>query len=199
MKRVICIVSGAVLTASVAFAQAPAQGRVGIAAGLQNAYSQARNNVVGGLEKVPEADYGFKPTPDVRSYGAIFTHIADAHYQICAAAKGVPNPMQGVNLEQTRTTKADIVKALNDSFTFCDDAFSTLTDETAGQFIANGRGGETARGAVLLNVIAHDNEMYGISTVYQRLKGAVPPSSDRTGRGRGGPGRGPAAPPQRGN
>lgn len=200
MKRVICIVSSAVLTASVAFAQPPAQGKVGTAAGLQNAYNQAKANVVGGLEKVAEADYGFKPTPDIRSYGAIFTHIADAHYQICAGAKGVPNPNQGISLEQTKTAKADIVKALNDSFAFCDDAFSTLTDESASTMMPNGRGGEQSKAAILLNIIAHDNEMYGISTVYQRLKGAVPPSTDR-GRGRGAPGgggRGPAA-PARGN
>ena len=200
MKRVMCIVSGAVLTASVAFAQPPAQGKVGIALALQNGYSQAKMNLVSGLEKLSEADYSFKPTPDIRSYGALFTHVADAHYQICAGAKGVPNPIQGTSLERTKTTKADVVKALNDSFAFCDDAFSALTDESANQFMAAGRGGEQSKAAILLNLIAHDNEMYGISTVYQRLKAAVPPSTERQGqRGRGGAGGGQGAPPQRGN
>lgn len=34
------------------------------------------------------------------------------------------------------------------------------------------------------------NEMYGIGTVYLRLKGLVPPSTENQGRGRGGDGRG---------
>jgi hypothetical protein len=40
----------------------------------------------------------------------------------------------------------------------------------------------------LLGVIAHGNEMYGISTVYQRAQNIVPPSTAARGRGRGGRG-----------
>jgi hypothetical protein len=57
--------------------------------------------------------------------------------------------------------------------------------------LSGGRGGPTARSVVLLGVIAHGNEMYGIGTVYQRLKGLVPPSTENQGRrGGGGGGRG---------
>jgi hypothetical protein len=44
---------------------------------------------------------------------------------------------------------------------------------------------------LLSQIIEHDNEMYGIGTVYQRLKGVVPPSTEAQGqRGGGGRGRG---------
>jgi uncharacterized damage-inducible protein DinB len=187
MKRVLCLVSGATLVATVAMAQPPAAGPVGVALALQRQYAQAKANLTNGTDKLSDADYAFKPTPDIRSYGALFTHVADAHYQICAQAKGVPNPIQGTNLEQTKTTKTDVVKALADSFAFCDDAFSTLTDETASQMMTGGRGGPQSKAAILMNIVAHDNEMYGISTVYQRLKGTVPPSTEQMLR-RGGPG-----------
>jgi hypothetical protein len=67
--------------------------------------------------------------------------------------------------------------------------FLSLTDEGAAQLVA-GHGGQTARAVLLTNLIAHDNEEYGIVTVYMRLKGLVPPSTEYAGRGRGGPGRG---------
>jgi uncharacterized damage-inducible protein DinB len=176
-------------------AQPPAAGPVGVALALQRQYAQAKANLTNGTDKLTDADYGFKPTPDIRSYGALFTHVADAHYQICAQAKGVPNPVQGTNLEQTKTTKADVVKTLADSFAFCDDAFSTLTDETANQMMTGGRGGPQSKAAILMNIVAHDNEMYGISTVYQRLKGTVPPSTEQMLRRGGGAGRGAPAGP----
>jgi hypothetical protein len=187
MKRVFCLIAGATLAASTAAAQPPAGGQpMTVARGLQQQYAQAKQILTAGANELTEADYNFKPTPEIRSYGALFTHVADAHYFFCAQAKGVPNPMQGVSLEMTKTSRADVIKALADSFAFCDDAFSSLTDQSVNEMITGGRGGPQAKGAILMGLIAHDNEMYGISTVYQRLKGQVPPSSQR-GRG---PGRG---------
>ena len=73
-------------------------------------------------------------------------------------------------------------KALADSFAFCDDAFSSLTDQTVNQMMpagpGPGPGGPQSKGAILLGLIAHDNEMYGTMAVYMRSKGLVPPSSE---------------------
>jgi len=41
----------------------------------------------------------------------------------------------------------------------------------------------------LFGMISHDNECYGSMAVYLRLKGIVPPSSDRTGMPRRGAGK----------
>ena len=78
-----------------------------------------------------------------------------------------------------------MVKAVADSFAFCDDAFSSLTEASAQEMIANGRGGQQSRTAALLGVLQHGSEMYGIGTVYLRLKGLVPPSTELFQRGRG--------------
>ena len=91
---------------------------------------------------------------------------------------------------ETLTTKAEIVKAVADAFAFCDDAFSSLTDASAAEMISNGRGGQQSRAAALLGVLAHGSEMYGIGTVYLRLKGQIPPSTELFMRGRGAPGGG---------
>ena len=181
--------AGLLLSATVSSAQAPAGGqKVGVAARLQQAYAQLKTNMTQAADKMTDADATFKPAPEIRGFAAQFSHVAQFHYLFCSQVKGGTNP-NTANLEQTATTKADAVKALADSFAYCDDAFSSLTDETAMQFIA-GRGGEQARAVPLINLIAHDNEEYGIITVYLRLKSMVPPSTENAGRGRRGGGGG---------
>jgi hypothetical protein len=85
--------------------------------------------------------------------------------------------MAGKTLEDFKT-KAEFVKVLSDSFAFCDDAFSSTTDENAMQFVKQGPN-ELPRAAALFGLLAHNSEMYGIGTVYLRLKGIVPPSTER--------------------
>lgn len=133
-------------------------------------------NLVESANKMPEADYGFKPAPEIRSYRQLFGHVANSQFGACAAAKGEPNPNQGTNNEQ-KTMKAEFLKALNDSFAYCDPVYKALTDATAVEFVKRGQN-EVARGVVLANNNAHNDEMYGISTVYLRLKGLVPPSTE---------------------
>lgn len=180
------------LLASSASAQPPAGRKVDLATGLQLSYAGIKANLVTEAEKMPEADYDFKPgsMPEVRTFGQLFAHVAAGHFGTCAAVRGIPNPMQDRKLEQELKTKAEVIKALGDSFTFCDEAFASTTAENATAFIRQGPN-EITRATALYGLLAHDAEMYGIGTVYLRLKGIVPPSTERqnTGRGRGAPGR----------
>jgi uncharacterized damage-inducible protein DinB len=194
MKELSNITLGiAMLSATLLLAQAPGGGQppppATLSVGLQRAYATIKTNLTNAAERTADADYAFRPTSEIRTFGGQLGHVANFHYLLCAAAKGVPNPNMGMDQEQ-KTTKAEFVRALADSFAFCDDAFATLTDQNALELVTQGRG-QVARGAVLSNLVAHDNEEYGIITVYMRLKGAVPPSTaDRPARGGGGRGRG---------
>jgi len=191
MTRTVGLVLGCALMSVVADAQGPPQGPLGTAVAIQRNYAQLKNNITASAEKLPDADYSFKPTPDVRSFGQLWGHVADAQFGQCSGIKGVPNPRQGQPTFEQLTSKADIQKALADSFAFCDEVFSSLTDESATQMVSNGRGGQQSRIAGLMGVLTHGSEMYGIGTVYLRLKGQVPPSTELFMRGRGaGGGRG---------
>ena len=191
MTRLACLFSGCLMVATIATAQGPpAPGPVGTAMALQRGYGQLKNNVTASAEKMPEADYFFKPTGDIRSYGQVWAHVADAQFGQCSGPKGVANPRQGQPSFEQLTSKADIQKAVADSFAFCDDVFESLTEASAQEMISNGRGGQTTRAAALLGVLQHGSEMYGIGTVYLRLKGQVPPSTEMQGRGRGAAGAG---------
>jgi uncharacterized damage-inducible protein DinB len=193
MKRVASLFTGCLLVASVAAAQGPGRGGpVTTSAALQRGYAGLKNNLTMAAEAMPDADFFFKPTPEIRGYGQLFGHVADAQFGQCSGLKGVANPRQGQPSFEKLTTKAEVVKALADSFAFCDDVFSSLTDASATEMVSNGRGGQQSRIAGLMGVITHGTEMYGISTVYLRLKGHVPPSTEmmeRMMRGRGGRGR----------
>lgn len=177
MKLTACFVAAALLLATGTLAQAPAPGKITLAAGILRNYDAVKRNLQEAADKMPDADYSFKPTPEIRSYGQLFGHVANAQFGTCAAAKGEPNPNQG-NDNERKTTKAEFVKALNDSFAYCDPVYRSLTDETAVQFIKRGQN-EIARAVALTDNVAHNDEMYGISTVYLRLKGHVPPSTER--------------------
>lgn len=191
MTRVVFFLSALLITVP-AFAQGPgpAGQPVGLAAGLQASYARIKGLVTTSADKLPEADYGFKPTPEIRNFGQLWAHVANFHFGTCAQVAGVPNPNQGNNLENTATTRAAIIKALADSFALCDTAFAALTDQSAGEMLTGGRGGPRAKGIVLNQIIEHDNEMYGIGTVYLRLKGQVPPSTEQQQQRGGGAGRG---------
>ena len=181
MKRVIYFASATlVLVASTVYSQQPTGQKVGLATSLQRGYAGIKANFTAAAEKMPDADYSFKvgSMAETRTYGQLIAHIAQAQFGQCSGINGVPNPMQGKNLEQELKTKAEITKALADSFALCDTAFAATTDENAVQFIKQGQG-ESTRAAALYGVIVHGNEMYGTAAVYLRSKNIVPPSTER--------------------
>ncbi len=203
MVRALCIGAAVALTATTASAQTPpAPQPTTIAVAVQRAYATIKTNLTQAADRMPEADYSFKPSPmpDMRVYGALFAHIAQSQFGTCSAVQGVPNPAMGRQLEVELTTKAAIVSALAESFALCDAAYASLTDANVSEFVTQGRG-QIARAAALANNITHDNEMAGTAYVYLRAKGIVPPSTENAaaarGGGAGGRGRGAGAPPGR--
>jgi len=132
-------------------------------------------NVVHAAEKMPEENYSFKPTPEVRSFGQIAAHAADANFMFCSIAIGEKNPSPGV--EKTKTSKADIVQGLNDAVAYCNKAFDGLTDAKAAEMVKL-FGHDLTRLSVMSLNSAHADEHYGNMVTYMRIKGLVPPSSE---------------------
>ena len=128
---------------------------------------------------MPEADYSFKAgsTPEARTYAQVIAHIAQAQFGQCSGLNGVPNPMAGKNLEQELKTKAEVTKALADSFALCDEAFAQVTDANATEMV---KAGQNERRAPRRSTacIVHGNEMPARPYVYLRSKNLVPPSTE---------------------
>lgn len=189
MKKTLLI--ALVFAAVPAFAQAP-QGATAnpMSTWLKNAYRNNHNELMRAAEKMPEENYGMRPGPqmEVRTFGQQVLHAVQFNYLWCSQAKGEKNPNAGVDLNKI-TTKADILKAANEAFAYCDAVYNSLTDasgaETIETTLENGRQIRNLRAAILTQNWGHNNEIYGLVTAYMRIKGIVPPSSEpRGGRGR---------------
>lgn len=163
------------------FAQGRGRGPVSTSADLQRAYQQIKNNLTKAAEAMPDADYSFMPTKEERNFGGWVAHVADAQAGACSGIAGERKSIGAAS----KTSKADLVAALKESFDICDPVFSGTTDANASEMVAN-FGGQVPRASALYGVLIHDNECYGNMAVYLRLKGIVPPSTESMmGRGRG--------------
>ena len=138
-------------------------------------YTQAKTNILKSAEKMTEENYGFKPSADVRNYGAVLGHIVDSQYFFCAAAKG---EKKDSSAEKEITSKAGLIEALKASFAYCDSAYDSLTDAQGATMMKFGRGQRSVAGILNFNN-AHDFEHYGNLVTYLRIKGLVPPSSEK--------------------
>src|SRR3954463_3431128 len=190
MKRVLYFASAALLVAATTYSQQPpaAGQKATLVTSLQRGYAGIKANFTAAADKMSEADYNFKvgSMPEARTYGQLIAHIAQSQFGQCSGLNGVPNPMQGKQLEQELKTKAEITKALADSFALCDKAFADTTDANVTEMVKAGPNEQT-RAASLYGVIVHGNEIAGTAYAYLRTKGLVPPSTERAqmGRGRG--------------
>ena len=146
-----------------------------ITASEKGLYSFVSNAVIGAAQKMPEENYSFKPTPDVRSFGQLVGHVADASYMFCSQALGEPNPMK--DIEKTKTSKADLVAAVKDAVAYCNKAFDSMTDAKGSQMVKLFNFDMAKLTLFSLNT-AHTDEHYGNMVTYLRLKGIVPPTSE---------------------
>src|ERR1700685_1105098 len=141
---------------------------------LKQNYDRQKSALLGEADRMSDADYAFKATPDVGTFGSRVAHVADAQIMICSAVKGEAKKPDTAG----KTSKADLTAALRASFDYCDGDYGSLTDATATQMVKIFGQPQTKFSALWGN-LAHDGEMYGYMAVYLRLKGLVPPSSDR--------------------
>jgi uncharacterized damage-inducible protein DinB len=161
------LIAGCLLTASCVFAQSASP----VISELKQFYTIRKGDLLKAADRMPAEDYGFKPTPDVRTFGQLIAHIIDAQMGFCSAVRGEPRSLNAA----AKTSKADLVAALKASFDECDSAFDSTTDATASEKAANS---QRSKFGTLLYATLHDTEEYGYLAVYLRLKNLIPPSTN---------------------
>ena len=140
------------------------------------AFGQMKMWILASAEKMPEQNYGFRPTDAVRSFGQVVGHVADAQYMFCSLALG--EKTTAANVEQTKTSKADLIAALKTAFAYCDKAYDAMTDASAAETVKL-FGRDMPKPVVLTVNDMHLSEHYGNLVTYLRLKNIVPPSSEQ--------------------
>jgi uncharacterized damage-inducible protein DinB len=166
-----CAVAGLMLSGVAVGQESP------LASEAQAAYARVKPNILKAAEKMPAEDYSYKPTPDIRTFARVVNHVTEAQVHICGAANHV-DPSAAPKVPADTADKAAILEALNASFAECDKAYAGLTAANATEMLHAGPANRSRLGMLWGNV-SHDNEQYATLALYLRLKGLVPPSSEK--------------------
>ncbi len=154
----------------------PAQGNP-YSSDARQSYAFVKDSLLKAAERMPAEDYSFRTTPKVRTFGEMIAHVADGQLLMCQVAAG-EKTTANAKFNPPKTDKAELVASLKASFDYCDPVYEKMTDAAGTGQITWFRFKMSKLGLLNWN-IAHDNEMYGIIGAFLRIKGLVPPSSDR--------------------
>jgi uncharacterized damage-inducible protein DinB len=136
---------------------------------------EAESKLVDLADATPEAKYAYRPGKGVRSTGEVFLHVAAANFGI-PSMMGV-TPPEGFKLdgyEKSMTKKADIQKALKDSFAHVENAIANTSDADMDKQVTVFGQQMTERAAYMI-IVSHVHEHLGQSIAYARVNGIVPP------------------------
>jgi hypothetical protein len=134
----------------------------------QKYFDVVRQNLESSADVMPADRYGFRLTDAQMTFAQWLIHATQRNYRDCATLQSVKTPaaeQQVANLKE----KADVSKALKDSFAYCEAAMDKLTDQKA---ISS-----PEMSYAFLHVVIHNNEVYGNIVGYLRVSGIVPPST----------------------
>ena len=167
--RLLFVMTATLLAAGSAAAQTSSP----IISEMRQFYEIRKGDLTKAADRMPADAYGFKPTPEIRTFAELLGHIIDAQMGFCSSVRGEPRRLNAGAM----TAKAELVAALKTSFDECDSAFASMTDASAKEMLKAGNGQRSKLGTLLYATL-HDNEEYGYLAMYLRLKGLVPPSTD---------------------
>jgi len=175
-NRIVMLVAFAVILTSFSFRNVdkPAERKDVIVAAWERAKAYTKEYLDAATEEV----YSFKPTPEMRSFGEQMHHLAVDNYKITnAAVVGVTSPSPFKDLEkETLKTKAEITKAVLDSYDFVIATIKGLDEAKLGNTVKMFNKWDTTVEDGLNKAFEHQTHHRGQTTVYLRLKGIKPPA-----------------------
>jgi len=166
------LVSGAVCAAQDASRAAPVANPVTTT--VKGQLTRYEKNMVAAADAMPAEKYGFKPTPEMNSFGHVVMHIAQSNNFLCSKISGVAAP--DVKLADT-DGKDKLVAALKASFEFCTTALAGVDDSKLGDSLTLFGNRQTSRAGALITLSDDWYDHYGAQAVYLRLNGILPPTA----------------------
>jgi hypothetical protein len=163
-------------------------GPVEPAKALDNAVTALEKLWTGAATAMPADKYSFAPSAaifvpgqavkydGVRTYAQIVTHTIQANYRYFSLMSGL-KPEADVAAIGKMTDKAEILKALADTFAFAHKAVATVTAANSWDAVPGRPGQINARVTVFAGAIAHAEDEYGQAVEYLRMNAIIPPAS----------------------
>ena len=127
-------------------------------------------------EKMPAEEYGYKPTPEIRSFARVVNHVTEAQFHTCTTLNGTKFDPKSVPADDAG--KDAVLAGLKASYAECDKAYGAITSANMTETLTAGQGKRSRIGMAWGNV-SHDNEQYAELSTYLRLKNIAPPTSEK--------------------
>ncbi len=134
----------------------------------QRYFNNVRRNLESSADVMPAEKYSFRLTEGQMTFAEWLIHSTQRNYSDCATLKSESVPEAERQAAQLKE-KAEVSKALKESFAYCAAALETMNDQKA---ISSDQ-----VSYAFLHVIVHNNEIYGNIVGYLRVNGIVPPST----------------------
>ena len=139
-------------------------------------WERARDYTKEYLEAMPESGYGYKPTPEMRSFAGQMLHLSDANYGFGSAATGEKSPYNPGELEKTvDQSKANVIKLVMASYDFVIAGIKKMTPAQLSEKIKLFGRFDLTKEQTLAKAFEHQTHHRAQTTVYLRLAGAKPP------------------------
>lgn len=142
---------------------------------VRSVVAQDGRTMAAAADEMPAADYGFKPTPAQRSFGDVVLHVAQSNAFLCSQISGEAAPPR--TTLTSASPKADLIKVMQDSFTYCTGAFSKLDDSTLAAEVTIFGNRKVTRAAALIELANDLADHYSQLAMYLRLTGHLPPTA----------------------
>ncbi len=131
-------------------------------------------NMVAAAESMPAEKYGFKPTPEMNTFGHLVMHIVQSNNLLCSKISGAAAP--DAKLADS-DGKEKLVAGLKASFEFCSTALANVDDSKLSESMMLFGNRPASRAAALIALSDGWNDHYGTQAIYLRLNGILPPTA----------------------
>jgi uncharacterized damage-inducible protein DinB len=142
----------------------------------ENARESAKN-LIAAAEEFPADKLGFKPTPAQMSVGDIIVHLSQGNDYLCGSIGGVKAPTR------TKVAVTDgrdaLLARLRETFAFCDQALTPLTDANLAEQLPFFGGRKLSRASVMTLTTGDWADHYSQAAIYLRLNGLLPPTAKK--------------------
>jgi hypothetical protein len=146
-----------------------------VASAIRHAFAEARPNLIGAAEAMPESGYRYRPTPQQMRFGAIVSHVAESNDWGCGIIGGVTPPTRQP-LDST-AGKSELVGRLRESFDFCQWALDGLTDDRLDEIVWRFPDDSMTRARAIVGVAGDWEDHYAAMAIYLRLNNVLPPTA----------------------
>ena len=180
MKRIGLVILAVLVSGAVCAAQDASPAAAGapvanpVTTTVKGQLTRYEKNMVAAADLMPAEKYGFKPTPEMNTFGHVVMHIAQSNYFLCSKISGQAAP-------DVKLTDADgkdkLVAALKASFEFCTTALAGVDDSKLGDSLTLFGNRQTSRAGALITLSDDWYDHYGAEAVYLRLNGILPPTA----------------------